>query len=122
MGVPMSKQPTRVLVVDDERFFRELIGEALERAGLPHEAAETGIQALKAAEDPGVGVVVLDIQLPDMNGLEVFRRLRDTRPELKVIILSAHTEQEYVLEALRLGPCDALRHAVHHGERATARA
>jgi DNA-binding response OmpR family regulator len=116
----MSKQATRVLVVDDERFFRELIGEALARADIPHQAAENGAEALKAAEDPGVGVVVLDIQLPDMNGIEVFRRLRDARPELKVIILSAHTEQEYVLEALRLGACDYLAKPIHEEELALA--
>ncbi len=120
MGDPMSKQATRVLVVDDERFFRELIGEALDRAGIPHVEAETGALALKAAEDPGVGVVVLDIQLPDLNGIEVFRRLRDARPDLKVIILSAHTEQEYVLEALRLGACDYLAKPIHEEELALA--
>jgi DNA-binding response OmpR family regulator len=116
----MSKQATRVLVVDDERFFREVIGEVLERAEIPFVAAENGQAALKAAEDPQVGVVILDIQLPDMNGLEVFRRLREVRPDLRVIILSAHAEQEYVLEALRLGACDYLAKPIHEEELALA--
>jgi DNA-binding response OmpR family regulator len=116
----MSKQATRVLVVDDERFFREVIGEVLERAGIPFACAENGADALKAAEDAQVGVVILDIQLPDTNGLEVFRRLRETRPDLRVIILSAHAEQEYVLEALRLGACDYLAKPIHEEELALA--
>jgi CheY-like chemotaxis protein len=116
----MSKQATRVLVVDDERFFREVIGEVLERAQIPFVCAENGADALKAAEEAQVGVVILDIQLPDMNGLEVFRRLREIRPDLRVIILSAHAEQEYVLEALRLGACDYLAKPIHEEELALA--
>src|SRR5574338_466079 len=102
----MSKQATRILVVDDERFFREVIGEVLDRAGLPYATADSGAAALAAARDPSVGVAILDVQLPDLSGIEVFRKLREERPDLRVIILSAHTDQEYVLEALRLGACD----------------
>lgn len=116
----MSKQATRILVVDDERFFREVIGEVLERAGLPYATAETGAAALSAAQDPSIGVAVLDVQLPDLNGIEVFRRLRELRPDLRVIILSAHTDQEYVLEALRLGACDYLAKPIHEEELALA--
>ena len=116
----MPKHATRVLVVDDERFFREVIGEVLERAGIPFASAENGAQALSAAEDPAVGVAILDVQLPDLNGIEVFRRLREARPDLRVIILSAHTDQEYVLEALRLGACDYLAKPIHEEELALA--
>jgi DNA-binding response OmpR family regulator len=112
----MSKQATRVLVVDDERFFREVIGEVLERAGIPFASAESGAGALAAAQDRAIGVAVLDVQLPDLNGIEVFRRLRELRPDLRVIILSAHTDQEYVLEALRLGACDYLAKPIHEEE------
>lgn len=105
-----------VLVVDDERFFREAISEVLEDADVPHLIADSGSEALTLAEDPRVGAVILDIQLPDMNGIEVFARLRQVRPDLRVIILSAHTEQEYVLEALRLGACDYLAKPIHGEE------
>jgi DNA-binding response OmpR family regulator len=116
----MAKHAARVLVVDDERFFREMIGEALDKAGIPHVYAVSGAEALQLAKDAQLGVVVLDIQLPDLNGLEVFRRLRDIRPDLRVIILSAHTDQEYVLEALRLGACDYLAKPIHEEELALA--
>jgi CheY-like chemotaxis protein len=106
----------RILVVDDERFFREAIRDALAPAGLSVELAATGEEALDKLADPSLGVVVLDLQLPDLHGLEVFRRAKRLRPELRVVILSAHTEQPYVLDALRLGACDYLAKPLHEEE------
>jgi CheY-like chemotaxis protein len=110
----------RVLVVDDERFFREAIREVLEGAGFACALASCGEEALELAEDPEVGVVVLDLQLPDIHGLEVFRRLKKTRADLRVVILSASTEQEHVLEGLRLGAFDYLAKPLHEEELALA--
>ncbi len=107
---------TQVLVVDDEKFFREAIRDVLDGAEMKCVLAATGAEALEAAGDPSIGVVILDIQLPDQSGLEVFRQLRDTRPDLRVIILSAHTDQETVLEALRLGAFDYLAKPIHEEE------
>jgi CheY-like chemotaxis protein len=107
---------TRVLVVDDERFFREAICDLLGGEGVPVVTAADAAEALEAASDPRVGVVVLDIQLPDRSGLEVLRTLRERRPEVRVVMLSAHTDQEYVLEALRLGACDYLAKPLHEEE------
>ena len=106
----------QVLVVDDERFFREAIGDALAAIGCRFQVAETAAEALERAADPAIGTVILDIVLPDRNGLEVLRDLRERRPELRVIVLSAHTDQEYVLEALRLGACDYLAKPLHEEE------
>ena len=94
----------RVLVVDDERFFREAIREALEVAGCSVTTAENGALALDLAEGGGFGVVVLDVQMPGMDGIEVLRRLRERQSDTRVIILSAHTGQELVIDALRLRP------------------
>jgi len=106
----------RILVVDDERFFREAIRDTLAAAGLAVELVATGQDALAQLADPRFGVVVLDLQLPDLHGLEVFRRAKQTRPDLRVIILSAHTEQAHVLEALRLGAFDYLAKPLHEEE------
>ncbi len=112
----MNPDPIRVLVVDDERFFREAIRELLEDDGIAVRLASTAAEALEAAEDPSIGVAVLDIQLPDQSGLTVLRLLRERRPALRVVMLSAHTDQEYVLEALRLGACDYLAKPLHEEE------
>jgi len=106
----------RVLVVDDERFFRERIREVLTAHGLASLEAKSGEQAIELATHPEVGVVVLDIRLPGIDGIEVLRRLRDQRPQLRVIMLSASTDQELVLEALRLGACDYLAKPLHDEE------
>jgi DNA-binding response OmpR family regulator len=106
----------RVLVVDDELFFRELIGDVLTNAGIAHVTAATGADALELAADPEVGVVVLDLELPDLHGLEVFRRVKEQRPTLRIVILSASTQEEHVLEALRLGAFDYLAKPLHEEE------
>jgi DNA-binding response OmpR family regulator len=112
----MVERGPRVLVVDDERFFREAIAETLAAAGIDAEEVASGADALARAEDPALGVVVLDVQMPGLDGLEVLRRLRADRPELRIIILSASTEQDLVLEALRLGACDYLAKPLHDEE------
>jgi len=102
-----------VLVVDDERFFRDAIRDALSEAHIECVTAESGEEALKAAEDPAVAVVVLDLQLGGMAGTEVLERLRKARPLLRVIVLSTHADQDRVLEALRLHACDYLAKPLH---------
>lgn len=106
----------RVLIVDDERFFLEAIDETLSEAGYETVRAENGAQALEHAGDPAVSVVVLDVRLPDMDGISVLARIREERPELPVIMLSASTDQEIVLEALRLGASDYLAKPLHDEE------
>ena len=112
----MATKRARILVVDDERFFREAIREALEGAGLECVTAANGPEALELAREWDFGVVVLDIQLPGIDGIEVLRRLREHHPALRVVILSAHTDQEIVLEALRLGASDYLAKPLHDEE------
>lgn len=106
----------RILVVDDERFFREAIRETLEEGGFSVSTAASGSEALELLADPEIAVMVLDIQMPGMNGIEVLRRVRETHPSLRVLILSAHTDQEIVLEALRLGAADYLAKPLHDEE------
>ena len=112
----MNNSATRVLVVDDERFFREAISEALESAGIESVKVSNGEEALKAVEDHGIGVVVLDIGLAGMSGIEVLERMRVLRPLLRVIVLSGASDQESVLEALRLDACDYLAKPLHDEE------
>ncbi len=112
----MSESQPRILVVDDERFFREAIDEILKSAHLEVVPVEDASTALESVCDPAVGVVVLDIQLTAVDGIELLRQLLERRPELRVIMLSAASEQERVLEALRLGACDYLAKPLHDEE------
>ncbi len=106
----------RIGIVDDELFFREAIAEVLGAAGFDCVVGEDGAQGLALAKDPDVGVLVLDIRMPGMDGIKVLHQLREERPALRVLVLSGATDQETVLEALRLGACDYLAKPLHDEE------
>jgi len=106
----------RILIVDDELFFRNAISDVLGAEGFQCVTTETGEEALEQITDPSLGVVVLDIRLPDIDGIQVLARIRELRPSLRVIMLSASTDQDLVLEALRLGACDYLAKPLHEEE------
>lgn len=112
----MAGSDVRIAVADGEKFFRDAICETLGSAGFSCVIAEDGTRALELAADDSVGVVVLDLRLPEAGGLSVLRELRRSRPELRVLVLSASTDQETVLEALRLGACDYLAKPLHDEE------
>lgn len=94
------------LVVDDLPEMVELIREHLEDEGFTVHTATTGAQAIQQVNNGFKGVVVLDLQLPDMNGMEVFRTLLDDAPYNPVIVLTAYASFEQVAEAIRLGAFD----------------
>jgi DNA-binding response OmpR family regulator len=112
----MSEPGPIVLVVDDERFFREAICDALRGAGFSCRAEEGAGPALAAAADPAVGVMVLDLGLPEAAGIPLLRRLREERPDLRVVVVATHADQEDVLEALRLDASDYLAKPLHDEE------
>ncbi len=97
----------RVLVVDDEPLIVEMVTEALTRQGYKVESASTGPEALALAERGMPDVIVLDIMLPGLDGLEVCRRLR-SKSDVPIIILSAKTEEIDRVVGLELGADDYL--------------
>ena len=99
-----------VLVIDDEAGFRSLYRFILEPLGYLVEAAEDGRQGLELAAGKCYDLVVLDMHMPNMNGLEVLKGIRGVRPEQKVIICSSNSDSSHVLErqAKDLGALDCL--------------
>jgi DNA-binding response OmpR family regulator/putative methionine-R-sulfoxide reductase with GAF domain len=112
----MAEESTRVLVVDDERFFREAILDALRDASIDCITADREEDAFEFATRPEVGVVILDIGTPGADGLDLLRRLGAERPGLRVIVLSSQMDHDRVLDALRLGACDYLAKPLHNEE------
>ncbi len=96
-----------ILVVDDETQILRLLRRTLEAHGYAVDAAETGHAALEAAERHAPDVVLLDLMLPDLDGLEVCRRLRE-RTRAPIIVVSARGEERSKVEALDLGADDYL--------------
>ncbi|WP_341927257.1 response regulator transcription factor [Nocardioides psychrotolerans] len=98
--------PLRVLVVDDEVNIAELISMALRYEGWQVEAAHTGIKAVNAAKDFRPDAVVLDMMLPDFDGLEVLRRMRSSDPDVPVLFLTARDAVEDRVAGLTAGGDD----------------
>ena len=98
--------PVRVLVVDDEVNIAELISMALRYEGWTVEAAHTGVKALAAAKEQRPDAVVLDMMLPDFDGLEVLRRLRAVDPGIPVLFLTARDAVEDRVAGLTAGGDD----------------
>ena len=96
--------PIRILLAEDHVMVRQGLRVLLEQAGMVviGEASD-GPEALRLAHTHQPEVAVLDIAMPHLNGLETARRLREAVPQTKIIVLTMHTEEPYVLEALQAG-------------------
>jgi two-component system OmpR family response regulator len=98
--------PVRVLVVDDETTLAELLAMALRYEGWEVRSAGDGREALRAAREFRPDAVVLDVMLPDFDGLEVLRRLRGETPEVPVLFLTARDSVEDRIVGLTAGGDD----------------
>lgn len=98
------------LVIDDELFFREFISDNLKKAGYPSITASSGAEGLGILErEKGkVSVVLLDIVMPEMDGLTALEKIREINPDIPVIMMTAHMDQELVLMSLKKGAFDYL--------------
>ncbi|HJQ82942.1 MAG TPA: sigma-54 dependent transcriptional regulator, partial [Candidatus Binatia bacterium] len=96
----------RILVVDDEARMAEVVAAALRRAGHECETCADGAGALAALEERGADVVVTDWRMPEMDGVELLRRLHARRPNLPVILLTAHGTVPAAVAAMREGAFD----------------
>ena len=102
---------TRLLVVDDHEIVRAGVKQLLsehEEFTVAGEAA-SGADALKMVRDADWDVVLLDISMPDMNGIEVLTHIKRTKPKQKVLILTVHPEDQYAVNLLRAGASGYLR-------------
>lgn len=84
--------PARLVVVDDERVLVDLLSEALRFAGYEVHSASTGLEALRVAADVDPDLLVLDVNLPDLDGFEVCRRLRVDGDQVPVVFLTARDD------------------------------
>ena len=102
-----SSQP-KALVVDDEAEVREVVSEFLTTRGFQVLTARDGLEALPCVKRERPAVVVLDLIMPRLGGLEALRRIRAFHPEAKVVIVSGHLDGEVRRQALALGAAGVL--------------
>ena len=97
-----------LLIVDDEPNVRYSLEKYLGSPSLPVISAASGQEALEMTRREHPDVVVLDVRLPDMSGLEVFDRIRHIDPRLPVVIITAHATTEVAIEAMKRGAFEYL--------------
>gem|GEM_PF-911173 len=104
-----TERQARLLVVDDDPAIRELIHDVLEGPDLEVSVAQDGKQALSFLEWDFYNVVIIDLRLPDTDGLTLLRAIKERSPDTEAVVLSAYADLASAVEALRLGACDYLR-------------
>ncbi len=102
----MSNPPLRILVVDDEPAIRRFLRTSLGAQGYLVTEAEDGTTALEALRRSTVDVLVLDLGLPDIDGFDIIRRLREQGSALPIIVLSSRADETGKVQALDLGADD----------------
>lgn len=101
---------SKVLVVDDDRFFLAILGDFVtNRLGMRPLLVQDGASALSLLEKESVDLVLLDILMPGMDGLQVLRRIKDRHPSLPVIMVTGSEVMEHAIAALREGADDFIR-------------
>ncbi len=98
-------EPVRILVADDEPNLRRVLGAILVRDGYEVVQAENGEEALALVDD-GVDVVISDLRMPRLDGMEVLRRIVAEHPDVPVIMITAHGSVDSAVEAVKLGAFD----------------
>ncbi|MFQ5657506.1 MAG: sigma-54-dependent transcriptional regulator [Candidatus Methylomirabilales bacterium] len=103
-----QRHPIQVLVVDDERPTRVLMERELPQSGCVVTTAESGEEALDLLSRQDFDVVLLDLKMPGLGGMETLRRLRSSGVAAEVVVLTGHPELESAIEAMKLGAYDYL--------------
>ncbi len=98
----------KVLLVDDEEDFVSALSERLESRGIKVDTAGSGVEAVEKAGGEKFDAIVLDMLMPEMNGIETLKVLLEKNPELQVILLTGHASLNKGIEAMKLGAMDFL--------------
>jgi DNA-binding NtrC family response regulator len=95
-----------VLIVDDEKNIRLTVSQSLESIGLDTDTAMNGDEALAKLTANDYSLILLDLKMPGMDGMQVLRRIREVRPEVRVVVITAYGTVESAVEAMKLGTVD----------------
>src|SRR5262245_8387577 len=104
----MKRRAATVLVVDDDPAIVKVLSALLEQAHLTSRAAACGAEALRLLEEQIVDVVLTDVRMPGLDGLDLLSRIVHEWPDLPVVVLTAHGSVPMAVEAMRRGAHDFL--------------
>ena len=103
----------KVLLVDDEADFLATLAERLETRGLKVDTATSGEDAVTKAEGEGFDLIILDLSMPGIDGLETLKRIKAKQPEAEIIMLTGQGSIRTSIEAMKLGAEDFLQKPVN---------
>ncbi len=106
----------KVLLVDDEKEFTHVLSERLQKRDLEVESVHSGKEALARVEEESFDAIILDLVMPQMDGIETLKKLRVSHPELNVILLTGHADLKSGIEAMKLGAADFLEKPAEIGK------
>jgi DNA-binding NtrC family response regulator len=107
----------KILVVDDEPLVRDIVGKGLSRmGGYDVEIAQSGPEAIEKMEKDVFDLVLTDLKMPEMDGLELLKTIKGTRPEVMVILMTAYGSIETAVEAMRMGANDYITKPVNFND------
>jgi len=98
----------KILLVDDEADFLSIMSERMKNRGMDVSTAASAKEAIEMAEAESFDAIILDLQMPGMDGLEALKTLKANRPELQVIFLTGHATVEKSVQAMKLGAMDLM--------------
>lgn len=104
----MFSIPKRILLVDDEKDFAEMLSLRLQEIGEKVEVAYSGRDGLEKLAKTTIDVVILDVRMPVMDGIETLKEIKKRFPLVEVIMLTGHATTETAVEGMKLGAYDYL--------------
>ena len=96
----------KILLVDDEQDFLDIMVERMSARDMEVTTASSAMEAVKMIETETYDAVVLDLMMPEVDGLEALQKIKAKRPELQIILLTGHATVEKGIEAMKLGAMD----------------
>jgi DNA-binding NtrC family response regulator len=110
-------EPMKILVVDDEAPIRDMLQKGLsQRGGFLVQVAQNGVEAVEKIEKDVFDLVLTDLMMPEMDGLELLKTVKGTRPEVMVILMTAYGSIETAVEAMRMGANDYITKPIDFDE------
>ena len=100
--------PAKVLIVDDEQDFLDIMAERIQARGMEVSTATSAQDALEKVQTESFDAVIMDFLMPEMDGFKALKLLKETRPDLAIILLTANVREEERIAAKNLGAMDVI--------------